>query len=301
MRGVFLAFLMVLMAVASAADAQQGREPLGWGRMLTNDLIGDGSDRWRSGSYTMSHLRGYGWNGDLPSGFGQLLEFRGRVEVITPRNLRNPSPTDRPYAGTLSFGLHTHFERNQIEMSTGVDLVLTGPQTNLIELTDGFHRIIGAPRPREPINEIDNGVYPTLVFEAGREINSAGVMVRPFVEAQLGVESFVRVGSDLSFGTLDNVFFLRDPTSGQRYRGILGGAYGGEITFGADLAYVADSYLLPSSDGYRVEEARGRVRAGLRFVGDGREIFYGITWLSKEFEEQPESQLVGSVNVNFRF
>lgn len=301
MRGTWLTFLLIFLCLAPMAEAQQGRENLGWGRLFNNDLLGDGSDRWRSGSYTMSNLRGYGWNGTLPSAFGDLLEFRGRGEVITPRNMANPAPTDRPFAGILSFGLHTHFERNEVEFSTGLDLVMTGANTGLIDLMDGFHHMIGAPRPRQPINEIDNGIYPTLVLEAGRTIDRGTLTLRPFVEAQIGVESLVRIGGDMSFGTLGGTFFLRDSTSGQRYRGISGNAYGGEITLGADLAYVADSYLLPSEDGYRVEQARGRVRAGLRHVGDNRELFYGITWLSKEFEAQPESQLVGSVNLNFRF
>ena len=47
--------------------AAQDRVTLGWGRLLTNDLLGDGRDRWRTGSYTLSRVRGPAWGGSLSS------------------------------------------------------------------------------------------------------------------------------------------------------------------------------------------------------------------------------------------
>lgn len=39
------------------------RQAPGYGRLITNDIIGDGQDRWRTGSVTMSRAWGYRWDG----------------------------------------------------------------------------------------------------------------------------------------------------------------------------------------------------------------------------------------------
>ena len=36
----------------------QDRVTLGWGRLFNNDTLGDTQDRWKTGSYTINHLRG---------------------------------------------------------------------------------------------------------------------------------------------------------------------------------------------------------------------------------------------------
>jgi hypothetical protein len=300
MRAVLI-LLALLIGLTDMATAQ-GREKLGWGRMFTNDLIGDGSDRWRTGSYTMNYIRGYGWDGALPNAFGDILEFRARGELVSPRNLANPSPTDRPYAGMLTFGVHTHFERDAVEYSTGLDMVFVGPQTGVFNFTDSLHRIVGAPRPRLPANQLGDAVYPTLVLEAGRTLSYGNFDIRPFAEAQIGVESLVRIGGDFRFGTISrDSLYVRDSISGQRYVGVRGAETGGTLIVGGDLAYVADSFLLPSDQGYDLRAARGRLRAGIHWLGPSSEVFYGLTWLSKEFDAQGSSQFVGSLNVNFQF
>jgi len=48
------------------------RQRIGYGRLTTNDLIGDGEDRWRTGSITTSRIYGYDWNGVAPAQFGEL-------------------------------------------------------------------------------------------------------------------------------------------------------------------------------------------------------------------------------------
>ena len=55
---VFSALCTALFAVPAVA---QERVTLGWGRLLTNDAIGDGKDRWRTGSYVLSRVRGPSW------------------------------------------------------------------------------------------------------------------------------------------------------------------------------------------------------------------------------------------------
>ncbi|WP_108259465.1 lipid A-modifier LpxR family protein [Mangrovicoccus ximenensis] len=79
-------------------------------------------------------------------------------------------------------------------------------------------------------------------------------------------------------------------------------AAGFGLTIGADAAHVSRSSYLPSSRGYELTDMRYRARAGgLWRWGQGRQVFYGVTWLSEEFEAQPEGQVVGSIHVNWRF
>ena len=47
---------------------------------------------------------------------------------------------------------------------------------------------------------------------------------------------------------------------------------------------------------------RERVRAGVSWRSEtGVSAFYGLTYLSKEFEEQSEGQVVGSIRMRFAF
>jgi hypothetical protein len=61
---------------------------------------------------------------------------------------REPSASgedDRPYAASLSAGLHAHWAALGGELSLGGDLVVVGPQTGLSDLQNRFHDLIDAP------------------------------------------------------------------------------------------------------------------------------------------------------------
>jgi len=81
------------------------------------------------------------------------------------------------------------------------------------------------------------------------------------------------------------------------------GSGGGGLSLlaGGDIAHVADSAYLPRHLGYRVKDVRHRVRLGLYREGRRSAVFYGLTWLGREFAAQREGQLVGSLAVQFRF
>lgn len=302
MYRAILAIFMALQLYSVAADAQ-GRVELGWGRLFTNDFLGDNKDRWRTGSYTVSKVVGRGWNGVLPEAMGEILEFRFRSETMAPASLIAPAPGDRRYAGVLSLGVHTQFEKRGVEFRLGGDLVFTGPQTGVGRLQSEIHKILGATVPTVLGNQIPNGIFPTLTAEAGRPFAiTPNVIFRPFVEGQAGVETLIRFGGDLHIGQvgLDDLY-LRDVVTGQRFRATRGGVTGFAAVLGADAAYVAGSAYLPASDGYVLTDARLRVRAGVHWQGEKSSVFYGLTWLSEEFEAQSEPQVQGSVQLNIRF
>ncbi len=293
----FAAFL----SLSSAPAAE--RETLGWGRIFTNDFLGDNDDRWRTGSNAISKVTGFGWDGALPDTAGEIIEYRFRSEIFAPDNIVTAAPGDRRYAGVLSFGMHTHFEKRGVELSGGLDLVVTGPQTGIGDFQTEMHRIFGAPTPGVLGNQIPNGFHPTALVEAARTYRiSETFTARPFLELQAGAETLVRVGADLHFGRLgQDELWVRDVATGHRYRINRGEHTGFSAVIGGDIAYVEHSIFLPVYDGYVLTDTRSRLRAGVHWQGEKSSVFYGLTWLGEEFAAQPESQVVGSVRLNIRF
>jgi len=297
-----VALLGAFCSVAPAATAAE-REFLGWGRMFANDTFGDGYDRWRTGSYTISVAWGPAWEGQAPAGFGELLEFRTRSELIAPSNLVNPRPNDRRFVGALSFGLHSHSKLGAADLRAGVDITLTGPQTGLGELQDFIHTSFGLDESQVLDDQHPDNIYATLSAELGRELGVGNARLRPFLELQAGVENFARIGADLTFGSLgQGALMARDSTTGHRYQVVRSSTDRGlSLVLGADVAQVYQSAWLPEDEGFELEETRTRVRAGVNWQGDSHGVYYGLTYLSEEFEAQPEGQLVGAVQLRLFF
>jgi hypothetical protein len=297
---VLPALAALFLSIAAPAIAQD-RVTLGYGRLFSNDGLGDTRDRWRTGAYTVSMVRGSDWRGQVPSRFGDILEYRLRAEIIAPANLARPDKGDRRYAGTLSIGAHTHFDMGGFETRVGLDLVGIGPATGLGRFQTWVHNILNLPEP-DLSNQIPNGIHPTLSAEIGRSFALGAAQVRPFVEAQAGIETFLRAGADVTFGQFGSgALLLRDTTTGQRYAGIRGEpATGFSFSFGGDIARVHDSVLLPSG-GPAPTDTRDRLRVGLHWQGEKSEVFYGLTRLGREFEGQGAAQLVGSIRGRIRF
>lgn len=290
---------------AEAAPLEEGRQRIGYGRLFTNDFLADGRDRWRTGSIGSSRIWGYGWDGTAPSAFGDLLELRLHGQIIAPSKLSNPDASDRPWAGSLSAGLHSHVQRGDMEFALGAGLVMTGPQTRLDDFQDWLHDLVSAPRPSDAVldAQIPDRIRPILVAEAGRsfELGDA-VALRPFAEVRAGDEALLRVGADLTIGSVgQGELRVRDEVTGQRYRAVTGDADGLSFTLGGDIAYVADSIYLPEDRGYELTSHRDRIRAGLHWQHQDTTLFYGVTYLGKEFSAQGEGQVTGSLRLRILF
>lgn len=281
------------------------RSVLGYGRLTTNDLLGDGYNRWRTGSITSSRVWGYEWAGTAPLQFGALLETRVQGQIISPADLVQANPTDRPHAGILSVGVHTHFNRGAFEFAVGMDLVVIGPQTRLDNLQSELHNIFGVPEPSTGVLalQIDNQVRPTFVAEMARVYRlGKRIDIRPFAELHAGAETLARVGVDLTIGQVTrNELLSRESVTGQRYRVIYRSAPGVSFVIGGDVAAVSDSVYLPENRGFRLTSSRNRARIGVHWQGENASIFYGLTYLGREFEAQPEGQIVGSIRLKFNF
>jgi hypothetical protein len=295
---------MAMLAMA-APVLGEGRQVLGHGRLVTNDLLVGNKDRWQSGSVAGSHVVGSGWAGYLPDRPFDILEYRIGAQVAAPENLRTPKATDRPFAGLFSVGLHTHFAKGATEFALGLDLVAVGPQTGLMDLQTGIHDALGvaAASKRVAQDQVKNDFFPTLVSEVAHPVAVGGNSVlRPYAEARVGVENILRVGADLSIGAVgQGELLVRDPVTGQRYRAISQQVPGFSYVLGGDVAKVDSSALLPEKNGLQLTETRSRYRAGVHWQGERRSVFYGVTYLSEEFKAQPEGQYVGSVRLKLKF
>ena len=297
--------VVLALCLFSDAVAAEDRRYLGAGRLIVNDSFGDFRDRWRTGSVAVSHVWGPEWTGRAPAGFGRLIELRYGGQIIAPANLARPDPNDRPYAGALFMGLHTHFTRGAADVALGADLVMTGPHTRLDDLQDALHDLVGFTRISDGARaaQIDNGFHPTLVFEAGRDMTlGPATTFRPFVEARWGDETLLRVGGDLMLGEVgQGALWVRDAVTGHRYRPVSSSFQGFAVVLGADIAHVADSVYLPEDRGIALSDTRTRVRLGLHHEGRRGSLFYGLTYLSEEFDTQPRGQLTGAIRLNLEF
>ncbi|WP_299028286.1 lipid A-modifier LpxR family protein [uncultured Sulfitobacter sp.] len=300
------AFALCLVFIGQSAHAE-GRTHLGYGRLITNDYIGDGQDRWRSGSWTSSRVWGSEWNGQAPTSFGDVIELRLSAEIFAPDNLNRAAAGDRPYAGALSVGAHTHFTWQGFEAALGADLVMTGSGTGLGNFQRGLHKVLGVELPSDATldNQISGGFHPTVVGELARDLTLApGVYARPFLEGRAGAETMLRGGVDLTFGRIGRgTLSVREGVTGQRYRVVPANdpITGFSFLLGADVAHVADSIFLPEDRGYTLTDSRERVRAGVHWQGKDASAFYGLTYLGEEFDAQTEGQIVGSIRINLSF
>lgn len=276
-------------------------EPLGWSLAISNDSIGEFKDRWQSSSVQAGIVFGEDWQGQAPSGFGDLLEFRFRTDLLTPADLDDPDPEDRRHAGVLAFGLHSHMTHGGYETRVGADLVIVGKQTGLLDVQEELHNVLGFTIPELDDFQIEDQEQIDLSGEVARSFTVGRAVVRPFAEAQIGTEDLVRVGADITWGPMtQEALLLRSVTTGQRTPAILGEG-GLSWTLGADIAWVEDSIYLPESLGYELTDTRQRVRAGAHYKRGRYDVFYGITYLSEEFKAQPEGQFVGTFQARIEF
>lgn len=303
--GSLIALVLSIFLGAEAAHAAD-RTKLGYGRLMSNDYFGDGKDRWRTGSWTSSRVWGSGWDGKAPAAFGDVIELRLSSEILAPDNLTRAAAGDRPYAGALSVGAHSHFMWHGFDAALGADMVITGSDTGLGSFQRAVHKVLGVRKPSRYTldRQVAGGVHPTVVGEVARDIAIAPTLhLRPFLEGRAGAETMLRAGVDLTFGTSGiGELLVRESVTGQRYSVIRDEDTSGfSFLLGADVAHVSDSIYLPEDRGFDLTDQRERVRAGLQWQGPNATAFYGLTYLGEEFEAQTEGQILGSIQINLSF
>lgn len=291
----------ILAAATGAAPADTAeRRILGWSHVIVNDSIGEFRDRWQSSYVHGSVFLGPESGGVEALPLGEVLEVRLSSQIVTPENLTFPQPDDRPFAGALGVELLTHGRIGAVDASLGAGLVAVGPQTASFRVQRRLHEILGFPLPRPEGREIGDAVYPVISAEIGRSFGS-GSIVRPFAEARAGIEDLLRLGVDMSWGAGGETLSVRDPVTGHRVPGLRRDPRPGWRVFaGADAAWVAESRLLPAAFG-PAPVSRARLRAGAEWRAEEWAVFYGLTYLTPEFEGQREGQFLGAFQLRLNF
>ena len=67
LRRCVLCLLALSPLAAPVAARAEDQVALGWGRLFNNDFLADMQDRWHTGSYSVSQMRGLHWRGTLPT------------------------------------------------------------------------------------------------------------------------------------------------------------------------------------------------------------------------------------------
>jgi len=269
----------------------------------TNDIIGDGKDRWRTATVDISYFYGPAAQ-SFPTQFGQFLELRARMEMINPELVAVPfPPNDRPYAGVLSFGIASHIHQQNTEQSLGFDLVMIGPSTGVSDIQNWIHTYQNPINPQIIQDQLPDAIYPTLSYEYAKVYTAGIAALRPFADLQIGVETFARAGFDLTIARAPaQGFRARNSLTGQRVPALNPtGNRQLSLGVGADIAYVFSSAYLPASSGVTHSPIRTRLRAGAFYQSQKFDLFYGATWLSPEFTTQREGQIIGAFSLGVRF
>ncbi len=301
-----LARLILLAATLLAGNARaEERVTLGWGRLFTNDALGDGEDRWNTGSYAVSKVMGLRWGGQLPDRPGEIWEYRFSANTIAPANLIAPDPSDRLYAGALSLGATTYFDLRGFDVSLGGGLTFIGPSTGLGQFQSAVHEILGLDVPTSVLDDqLPDQIHAVATAEIVRDLAlGPSTRLRPFVAVRAGTEDLLRVGADLIIGGYGKSdLLLRDAITGHLVRGVSGdSAPQFSLLIGADRAQVFSSVFLPEGGAAVMTPQRDRIRAGYFWQGKSATAFSGLTWLSPEFDAQPDGQILGSFSLSFSF
>lgn len=298
-------FLVLVFLLFGASASASEFKLIGRAALFSNDYLGDGDDRWRSGSYSRSTFFGPAWDGEMPS--GGVFELRFRGELIAPTEpYKPPTIGERPFVGVAAVGVARHGRTGGLDLRLGADAVFIGPQSGVSSFVTEAHDILGFRASRSTSGELGNDLLPTATFEASRLIAGSArrpFQLRPFVEAQAGAETYARMGVDVLFGQgVAGDLLARDVVTGQLMTVVsMQELAGFTPMIGMDVARVVDSYFLPESSGLKLENWRMRVRGGVRSMGRTRDVFMGLTWLSPEYKGQPSGQVLGSLSIDHHF
>lgn len=293
-RLVLAALTLGAATQGTAQDATPKLTGLGQVGLFTNDYLGDGHDRWRSGSKWESYV--------LPSRVVEAWEFRWRTEIISP--WKRSSATDRQYVDGIGLAGFAHLSYGNLNTRVGAESLWVGPQTGLAALQKRVHAIVGTDRLHDPdgpgVSRIGDQWLGMMSAETSYEWRvGRNVLLRPYGGVQMGYETFSRAGVDVVIGAATQApIWVRDPASGALMPITTDRTAGLSVIGGADITHVRQSDLL---QGVTPEGQRHRARLGLQWQGQRATIFAGQAWLSPEFVGQSEGQRIGLLSLSLSF
>jgi hypothetical protein len=294
-----------------------------------NDAFGDGKDRWKSGGVTQSYVFPEHIFSDENwfTGRASALEFSIRGLVMTPDNtaFSGIDSSDRPYAQYAAVGVYLRsIARPEALTSTlalltedriGLEAGWQGDPLPFFDVQNAVHGITGTEGNAGNLsNSIDSEMLANIEARRTWRLHIDGyerdIEFAPFVQTSLGMrENSARVGGDVFFGSaLEGRTWGSDLATGA----VMAGAsmprrgFNWAVFAGGDLGYIASDAFLDggfAADGPRVErrDMVGRARAGVLLDYGKYAIGFSMNWLGKEFRGQSEGQMIGAIQLKYRF
>jgi hypothetical protein len=297
--------------------------------VVWNDQFGDGKDRWKTGGLTQSYVfpEHIFSDDNWFEGRASSLELNLRAVVMTPDDTAfdGVNGKDRPYAQYAAAGVYLRSIARprflsptlslQEEARIGVEVGWQGDPLPLFDVQNGLHHIAGMDGDAANLSNIIDGEL--LVNLEGRHTwryhwdrGDRDLEFAPFVQGSLGMrETSLRVGADLFTGSaLDGRTWGADPATGAVMAGasIPRRGFNWTVFVGGDVGYVASDAFLDGGfavNGPSVPRERivGRLRTGLLLEYDNVGIGFSVNWLSPEFRDQSEGQVIGAIQLKYRF
>ncbi|HUS55907.1 MAG TPA: lipid A-modifier LpxR family protein [Thermohalobaculum sp.] len=294
-----------------------------------NDSFGDGKDRWKSGGLTQAfvfpeHIFS---NDNWFEGRASGLELNVRGLVMTPDNTASTRTDsgDRPFAQYAAVGIYLDSIVRpralsptvglQIEDRFGVEAGWQGDPLPLFDIQNAVHGMTGTEGNAGNLSNSINGevlvnleARRTLRFHADGSLRD--IEFAPFVQTSLGMrENSLRVGGDVFIGSaLEGRTWGSDLATGAVMAGASMPGEGINWTFfaGGDLGYIASDAFLDggfAGNGPRVErrDLVGRARVGVLMDYNEFSVGFSLNWLGEEFHGQSDGQVIGAIQLKYRF
>ena len=243
------------------------------------------------------------------------------LQMYTPENTQTtlPLPDDRPYAGYIYAGIVRHdtrldpdaLRRHDEQSSVELDVGVVGPATRMEDIQDEVHGWFDQDKAEGWDNQLDD--EPGLVLRATRrwrvDYGESGwglaYDLSPRVDGALGnIDTHVGAGGVARLGVnlsraLDPA--LGDPRSSARRQERPASLY---LFAGVDGRFVIHNLVLDGNtfeDSLSVDKERlvGETEVGLGFDLGAWRLAWSRHVRSKEFDDQPDDQVYGSITVSW--
>ncbi|MFB2593734.1 lipid A-modifier LpxR family protein [Paracoccus sp. p4-l81] len=296
------AITTAVTAVASPAAAQSWLgalgHPVGGVHVFTNDALGDGHDRWQSTGYGYSRLY-------EDSFFGNTTELRARGQIVAPWSLRR-QPLDRDYGNAIGLAAFSVGQSGTLGYRVGGELLITGDQTRLHNIQRRLHDLFGGSSDEQigrNYDHIRNGFHGLAQAEVWARLGAdRSWELRPYVAAQAGYETSATAGFDLIVGPAAHApYWVRDVITGTPVSVNSHERRGFSLVAGADVTRLKDSVFFPDYGDVKLKKTQHRARMGVLWRADPVSVFFGQTWLGRQFEGQVEPQRLGVLALDIRF
>lgn len=332
LAGLISGFALLFPMSGMAQEAKDpDKDPVGvWSFVLENDLFYDTDRRYTNGA-RLSYLTPKGdepaWLRDLAL---QLPMFNEESDIrieyalgqsmftATNKELRDPPPDDRPYAGWLYGSVGVVARTGPVLDQASFSLGVVGPASLAHQTQDFVHRIIDSPLAEGWDTQLKN--EPTLQFTYQRSWQSPRLELPWDFGIDATPHAGVALGNVFTYGNTGIMFRLGQnlpidygpprvqpslPGSGYFERRGLG-SIGWYLFAGVDGRAVAHNIFL---DGNTFRDSRsvdknvfvGDAQFGLAVIIDGVRFAYTHVLRTPEYDGQNEDDEFGAFSVSFRF